>query len=186
MDRKYDIEESVLRLGRAMRRGAHTGRGQSGAIRVISILFREDGIRAADLAERLDIRPSSLTEVLKKMEEDDLIIRKRDEHDSRVTRIYATDTARHEFSRHRDRRDAWHDKIHECLTEEEIKTFCEISDKLADFMEREAPERGDHTRGRGHNPECGHGHGHGPHGSPHGRRDFRHGGHHGEGRDRHR
>lgn len=63
----------------------------SGQQRVLVILKEEDGLVQSHLAEILDIRPSSLAELLKKMEMNETIYRVEDEADKRIKRVYLTE-----------------------------------------------------------------------------------------------
>lgn len=62
----------------------------TGQQRVLAILGAEDGMIQSYLAEILDLRPSSLAELLKKMEYSGDITRKEEETDKRIKRIYLT------------------------------------------------------------------------------------------------
>ena len=66
----------------------------SGQQRVLAVLNLEDGLVQSYLAEVLDLRPSSLAELLKKMENSGDIQRKEDAADKRIKRIYLTETGR--------------------------------------------------------------------------------------------
>lgn len=66
----------------------------SGQQRVLAILAVEDGLIQSYLAEVLDLRPSSLAELLKKMENSHDILRKEDDNDKRIKRVYLTETGR--------------------------------------------------------------------------------------------
>ncbi len=66
----------------------------SGQQRVLAVLNLEDGLVQGYLAEVLDLRPSSLAELLKKMENSGDIQRKEDAADKRIKRIYLTETGR--------------------------------------------------------------------------------------------
>jgi DNA-binding MarR family transcriptional regulator len=66
----------------------------SGQQRVLAVLNLEDGLVQNYLAEVLDLRPSSLAELLKKMESSGDIQRKEDAADKRIKRIFLTATGR--------------------------------------------------------------------------------------------
>lgn len=66
----------------------------TGQQRVLAILKLEDGLTQNYLAEVLDLRPSSLAELLKKMENNDDIKRVEDENDKRSKHVFLTDTGR--------------------------------------------------------------------------------------------
>ncbi|MEQ9393609.1 MarR family winged helix-turn-helix transcriptional regulator [Haliea sp.] len=60
---------------------------------VLWSLSREQGAKQAELAERLDVAPISLTRQLDILEQEGLIERRRDDQDRRCFRIYLTDAA---------------------------------------------------------------------------------------------
>jgi MarR family transcriptional regulator, organic hydroperoxide resistance regulator len=63
----------------------------SGEELVLAELWREDGLTQADLARRLALRRSTVTVVLRTMEQRGLVARVRDEHDRRVVRVHHTE-----------------------------------------------------------------------------------------------
>ena len=62
--------------------------------RVLNILSEEDGLTQGILAEILDVRPSSLAEVLKKLEMRGDIKRIEDEKDKRIKNVFITEAGR--------------------------------------------------------------------------------------------
>ena len=66
----------------------------TGQQRVLAILKLEDGLTQNYLAEVLDLRPSSIAELMKKMETNGDITRQEDENDKRSKRVYLTEDGR--------------------------------------------------------------------------------------------
>ncbi|MCB1698635.1 MAG: MarR family transcriptional regulator [Halioglobus sp.] len=60
---------------------------------VLFVLAREQGLKQAELAERLDVAPISLGRQLDNLEQEGLVERRRDALDRRCFRIYLTDAA---------------------------------------------------------------------------------------------
>jgi DNA-binding MarR family transcriptional regulator len=60
---------------------------------VLWLLAREQGLKQAELAERLDMAPISLGRQLDKLEKEGLVERQRDANDRRCFRIHLTDAA---------------------------------------------------------------------------------------------
>lgn len=56
-------------------------------------LAQTEGLKQAELAERMDVAPISLTRQLDNLEQEGLVERRRDEHDRRCFRIYLTEAA---------------------------------------------------------------------------------------------
>lgn len=61
--------------------------GQGGLLWVLKC---NEGLSQKELADRLGIKPPSITAMLKKLEAEEYIVRKQDEKDQRITRIYIT------------------------------------------------------------------------------------------------
>lgn len=66
----------------------------TGQQRVLAILKLEDGLTQNYLAEVLDLRPSSLAELMKKMENNGDITRQEDENDKRSKHVFLTEAGR--------------------------------------------------------------------------------------------
>ncbi len=62
--------------------------------RVLDILAEEDGLTQGILMEILDVRPSSLAEVLKKLERRGDIERREDERDKRIKQVFITEAGK--------------------------------------------------------------------------------------------
>lgn len=154
-----DLQHHLMRLARMLRRRpADGGRISRSGLQLIEIIMEEDGIRTSDLAERLDLRPSSLTDLLKRMEEEGDVARVRDENDSRVVRVYATQQARGALAQRQAERARQAESLRAHLGAEEYAAFCATCDKLSDFLEAEYAPEG-----------CRHGHCGAPHRGGHGR-----------------
>lgn len=63
----------------------------SGQVSVLFELWRSDGLRQVDLAEKLNLAPPTINKILGGMLEADLVTRERYEDDARSTRIVLTD-----------------------------------------------------------------------------------------------
>lgn len=57
---------------------------------VLMSLWREDGLKANELARRAGLEPSTMTGLLDRMERDGLLERRADPHDRRASRIHLT------------------------------------------------------------------------------------------------
>lgn len=61
---------------------------------LLNILNEKNGKSQKELAERLGVKPPSITVMLKKLEQEKYIEKIQDEKDQRLTRIYITDSGR--------------------------------------------------------------------------------------------
>ncbi|MFA5524076.1 MAG: MarR family transcriptional regulator [Tissierellales bacterium] len=61
---------------------------------LLSILNKEDGLSQTDIAGKLDVKASTLTVMLKRMEKTKLVERRQDTEDQRISRVYLTEEGR--------------------------------------------------------------------------------------------
>ncbi|GGO04997.1 MarR family winged helix-turn-helix transcriptional regulator [Saccharibacillus kuerlensis] len=93
-----DIRQSVDRISSQMRRDY----GESlrelnlyvGQDNLLARLWQGDGIMQMQLCEHLNCEPPTITNMVKSLEQNGFITRKRDERDARVMRIFLTDTGK--------------------------------------------------------------------------------------------
>jgi len=137
-----EVEESMKlyielhRLGRQMHRfshkaaheGSHFMGGQS---RVLTIVIENDGITQRELAEILDVRPASMTVMIRKMELFGLVERKQDAKDQRVMHIYITDSGRKVEEESRIFTKKLVGSMFQSLSDEEIRQMLMITEKLS-------------------------------------------------------
>jgi MarR family transcriptional regulator, organic hydroperoxide resistance regulator len=57
-------------------------------------LFDKDGMTQSEIAEQLAVQGATVTNMLQRMEEAGLVVRRRDPEDNRLVRVYLTDTGR--------------------------------------------------------------------------------------------
>jgi len=63
-------------------------------LRLMFILFQQDGVAVSTLAQRMEVSPSAMTGIIDRLRKSKLIRRRADPRDRRVTRIYLTDEGR--------------------------------------------------------------------------------------------
>ncbi|MDL2225708.1 MarR family transcriptional regulator [Eubacteriales bacterium OttesenSCG-928-M02] len=132
---KNDVLECLFRLMRLTRRhpvrGGHHGHGDH---RLLLLLKEHSGASSRELAERLDVRPSSLTEMVQRQEERGTIDRVRDETDARVYRISLSEKGKKQLDAQALEMQRAQQEYVACLTAEERETFCAICNKLSDHL----------------------------------------------------
>ena len=160
MNKENDVILAILKLSRAMRRCApppsgrpapdgpspeRPGRPMGGSVgRLLACVAENPRVSSRDLCEILDLRPSSLSEMLARAEREGWIIRTVDEEDRRIQRVDLSPKgqafiAEMEAARERDaaRKTA-------CFTEEEKAQFCALCNRLSEHLESlslDLPER---------------------------------------------
>lgn len=132
--------ECLFRLMRALRRGRSHHHGSHhfhGYGRLMEAISRHEGTSARELTELLDIRPSSLSEMLSRLESQGDIRRQRDEKDARISHIWLTEQGHRQFQQHSQTRLPYQDALLQCLTPQETKELNRICGKLIDCLEEQ-------------------------------------------------
>ncbi|WP_159721553.1 MarR family winged helix-turn-helix transcriptional regulator [Enterococcus sp. CSURQ0835] len=114
----------------------------TGQARVLQVLNEEDGLIQSQLAEILDLRPSSLAELLKKMEANQTIIRREDQQDKRLKRVYLTKNGQQKIQqqlkgRGKDRSE----DFFAGLSESELVVFSELLQKIPAAWDRKIQQQ---------------------------------------------
>lgn len=155
MENRIDVIKSALKLSRAMRRRPPRGdrKFPPPVARTLSVLADNDGATSRELCEILDVRPSSLSELLGKMEEHGLVIRRTSDEDKRAAQVLLTDEGKAAAAGLKEDMEKHASEFSACFTDEEAEQFCSLAAKLIAHLEATAPE--------GEGGHCGHGRGHG-------------------------
>ncbi len=158
-------------LHRFYRTAHHSGQHFHGQSQVLQLVAGNDGIIQRDLAEQLDMRPSSLAELVSKLEHADLIIRTQDEKDQRVMHISLTEKGKQSAAGLQEDASSLKTTLFGCFSEEDISDLLRLTEKLSahlNEMDISVPEdemEHHHRRfGCGADEDrerCGWGHGHG-------------------------
>ena len=91
---------------------------QVGARRVLAFLSVRDGVSQLDLIRLTHLKAPTISLIVQKMEHDGLIVRKTDDLDMRLTRVFLTE---HGKNVNRD--------IHDAVSEAENSAMCDFSDE---------------------------------------------------------
>lgn len=106
-------------------------RGQN---RVLHIIANNDGLSQKELAELLDIRSASISELLNKLERSNLIVREKDETDKRFMHVFLSAEGR-ELVNDSQEQDDFAEMIFGGLSDEEKRTLYAILKKLCAAFE---------------------------------------------------
>lgn len=131
---------------RAGREFCHQSHEQlTGQSRVLVLLLLEDGIVQNNLAEILDVRPSSLAELIKKMEASEDVRRVEDDIDKRSKHIYLTEQGRVKAQKLADKQaQNPSETFFAGLSEEEVDTFSNLLDKVANGWNDDFKQQAEH------------------------------------------
>ena len=139
MNHNSDVILAALKLARAMRRCPPERREYPfppAVGRLLVCAADNPGVSSRELCELLDLRPSSLSEMLSRAEADGFLTRTVDEADRRVQHITLTEKGRRAVEEMEAARDQEAQKKTACFTEEEKQQFCILCDKLSNYLER--------------------------------------------------
>ena len=173
---RQNVIVSALRLMRAMRRHPPRPEGSLPPMveRFLCELSKNEGASSRDLCEAMDMRPSSMSELIARMEAEGFVSREIDPLDRRVSHIRLSDEGREAAGAVTAARGKAAQELTSCLSDEEAEQFCGLCDRLSEHMGSVAWGDGgfEHRGHRGprfgedcEGPRGRHGH-HGPHGGP--------------------
>ncbi len=152
LDVHTSTDDQLVRLLRDL---GHTLRflfeGKGSQRRILIILHRTGGLTQRELTEYIGVKPGSASEVLGKLEDAGLIQRTPSETDRRTMDIRLTPAGWTASEQALQQRQARHQEMFSCLSEEEKAALLEMLKKLGDDWHVRY-----HTDGRGHGHPCRH------------------------------
>ena len=149
MNRENDVILAALKLARAMRRCPPDRREFAfppAAGRLLECVAANSNVSSRELCEMLDVRPSSLSEMLTRAESEGWVTRTVDEDDRRIQRVALSEKGREIVTRMRETREADYEKKTACFSEEEKAAFCSLCNRLSDHIESLASDLPEHMR----------------------------------------
>ena len=138
MNRENDVILAALKLSRAMRRCPPDRREFAfppASGRLLECVAANSNVSSRELCEMLDVRPSSLSEMLARAESEGWVTRTVDEDDRRIQRVALSEKGREIVTRMREAREADYARKTACFTEEEKAAFCSLCNRLSDHIE---------------------------------------------------
>ena len=138
MNRENDVILAALKLSRAMRRCPPDRREFAfppAAGRLLECIASNSNVSSRELCEMLDVRPSSLSEMLARAENEGWVTRTVDEDDRRIQRVALSEKGREIVTRMREAREADYARKTACFSEEEKAAFCALCNRLSDHIE---------------------------------------------------
>lgn len=124
----YDVIHKLQKQSRDRSTLPNARKGQSRCLYIINMMGE---INQKRLSEMLNIRPTSLSETIKRLEEKDMISRTPDKDDKRTYLISLTEKGEKEMERIRKSYAAEHKEWLDNLTSEELDAFFEILTKIS-------------------------------------------------------
>lgn len=109
----------------APQQGSFRGQG-----RIIFLLAKNEGISQRQLAELAQIKPSSLTQLLERLEKDQLIYRQRDKDDRRIIRVWLTVKGKEKHTNNLLHRQKYEQLLLSGVSDSEKEIFIQVLDKM--------------------------------------------------------
>lgn len=103
---------------------------------LLELVSNYNGTMQQDLAEKMDIRPSSMTELLGKLEQADYIVRKKDEEDQRIMRVFITEKGQQHVEQAQKTAVELTMNLFDCLTNDEQTQFLTLVQKVSTNIDR--------------------------------------------------
>lgn len=104
----------------------------SRSMRLLDIIASQEGVTPGDLAKTIDVRPPTLTEMLNRLENENLIDKSKDKSDQRIVRLSVTKEGQTRLGEvKKDKNERYED----ILTNEEYGKFIELCLKLRNGLE---------------------------------------------------
>jgi DNA-binding MarR family transcriptional regulator len=98
--------------------------------RILFILSEREGLSQRELLDMLHVRSATLSELLFKLERDQMIQRRRDEKDKRNYRLFLTESGRAALEEHRQHRQATATRLFAALDETERAALAALLTRL--------------------------------------------------------
>lgn len=111
-----------------------------GQNRLLRILARQEGSSQKELAQRMNIRPASLSELLKKLNQKGYLSKKQNADDRRITNYFLTDLGKRYISSMQDERKQLGEELFATLSLTEKEQLHQILNKLALQLEEKLDE----------------------------------------------
>ncbi len=136
------IGPRVMCLSRLIRKVANETLAEQGIFSgqqdIVLTLDCEEGLTLSALAKRLDVAVATASISVKRMEKAGFIVRKPDENDARVTRLYLTEKGKNAPQNVKTKIDSVEDIFKKGMNKEEIDVLSSLLDRAIDnFMKEE-------------------------------------------------
>ncbi|HEY0091944.1 MAG TPA: MarR family transcriptional regulator [Flavobacterium sp.] len=95
---------------------------------------KEEGTPSTTLGPRLGMEPTSLSRILKSMEEKGLIVRKKNPNDGRGVLIYLTDFGKEKRELSKNTVLQFNESIRQNISEEKLNHFIEVTEAINDII----------------------------------------------------
>lgn len=106
-----------------------------GRWRILTNLQKQGDVSQRELAELVMMKPGSLTEALEHLEDEGLVVRKRDSQDRRIVRVSITDQGRRAQRKMNDHARRFESNLFACLNDTDRLQLMQILNKLTNQLQ---------------------------------------------------
>lgn len=131
---------SVTRLARVLRQHQNAEWMTPAAAATFATIVRDGPIALGDLAEAERVSRSTMTKLVRKLEQDGVIMRSIDPIDRRVHRVRLSDDGRRNIGRHRRSRNMWLNEQLEELADDDLDRLLSAVEVLERLTATEGPD----------------------------------------------
>lgn len=135
---EIQYSQKILGLANLIRRSYNVSTGNNGAqVRILSFIlenYEERNIFQKDIEEELNTRSASISTILKRLEEQQMIVRERVPYDDRLKRICPTRLATDMKEKMENGVQSVENQLVADISKEELETFREVAQKMTDNM----------------------------------------------------
>lgn len=130
---------NLMQRARTQEFSNHDFNMMEGKGRLLGVLQQQDGLTQRELCEALDIRPSSVGELVRKLETNGLVSRQNNENDRRVMNVYLTDVGRELVEGCSSVQTEIQANVFKDIPEEDKEVFARVLQKMITSLENEYP-----------------------------------------------
>ena len=129
-----ELYAAVANLGRDREQKIVTAsaRGEEGLLHYLA--YKHDGVYSGVLKDQLGVGSGRMADILRRLEEKELIVRSEDTEDSRRVVVHITELGRERAVSMNQRVLAWYGRLHEYLGEEDSRELIRLLKKLSKFQ----------------------------------------------------
>ena len=129
-----ELYAAVANLGRDREQKIVTASssGEEGLLHYLA--YKHDGVYSGVLKDQLGVGSGRMADILRRLEEKELIVRSEDTEDSRRVVVHITELGRERAVSMNQRVLAWYGRLHEYLGEEDSRELIRLLKKLSKFQ----------------------------------------------------
>lgn len=129
-----ELYAAVANLGRDREQKIVTASasGEEGLLHYLA--YKRDGVYSGVLKDQLGVGSGRMADILRRLEEKELIVRSEDTEDSRRVVVHITELGRERAVSMNQRVLAWYGRLHEYLGEEDSRELIRLLKKLSKFQ----------------------------------------------------